>query len=238
VRGQSPRPAVDASTRREARNCVRPSLHRHPQSGKPMKPELLSRRRPLSPTGAGGVEERSRCAVRFSTRAGPCDAVIDVVRSRRLESRASLLLLPALGLPRALFRRCFRLRLSLLRHAALLAMSEWRLSYSARGDREHSIRITTARQKNQCFRLVKRNCARVDTRYCVVADAEALHRRSTQHHHARPRTDFFDSLKIPMKYGFLASRSLLPQRREQHRRNASAMPNAPCEEALSIPNSL
>jgi hypothetical protein len=38
----------------------------------------------------------------------------------------ALLLLAALGLPGALFRRRFRLRLSLLRHAALLAVSEWR----------------------------------------------------------------------------------------------------------------
>jgi len=29
---------------------------------------------------------RLRCAIRSSTRAGPCDAVIDVVRSRRLRS--------------------------------------------------------------------------------------------------------------------------------------------------------
>jgi hypothetical protein len=41
-----------------------------------------------SSTGTGGVEARSRCAHRPSTRAGPCDAVIDVVRSRRLESSA------------------------------------------------------------------------------------------------------------------------------------------------------
>jgi len=204
----------------------------------PTKLEPLSRRRPLPSTEAGGVEERSRCAARFSTHAGPCDAVIDVVRSRRLESSASLLLLPALGLPRALFRRCFRLRLSLLRHAALLAMSEWRLSYSARGDREHSIRITTARQKNQCFRLVKRNCERVDTRYCVVAGAEARQQRGAEHHHTRLRTDFFDSPKTPIKYGFLACRSLRPQHRKQCRRNARAMPNMPREEALSISNSL
>ena len=48
------------------------------------KLEPLSRRRPLSSIEAGGVEARSRCAHRSSTRAGPFDAVIDVVRSRRL----------------------------------------------------------------------------------------------------------------------------------------------------------
>jgi hypothetical protein len=56
---------------------------------------------------------------------------------------ACLLLLAALGLPCALFCRGLRLRLSLLRHAALLAMSEWRYSVSA--GCEHCIRITTAR---------------------------------------------------------------------------------------------
>ena len=75
--------------------------------------------------GPGDVAARLRCAQRATTRTGPCDAVIDVVRSRRLTSGARLLLLPALGLPRALFR-CLRRLPSLLRHAALLAVSEWR----------------------------------------------------------------------------------------------------------------
>jgi hypothetical protein len=102
---------------------------------------------PVSPTPssvdwAGNVE--MRCAHRVSTRAGPFDAVIDVVRSRRLMRGARLLLLPALGLLCALLR-CLRCLPSLLRHAALLAMSEWRLSSRARGDREHCIGITTAR---------------------------------------------------------------------------------------------
>ena len=72
------------------------------------KLEPLSRRRPLSSIEAGGVEARSRCAHRSSTRAGLFDAVIDVVRSRRLGSSAWLLLLPAvlgLRLLVALFRR-------------------------------------------------------------------------------------------------------------------------------------
>jgi hypothetical protein len=120
-----------------------------------MKLEPESRRRPLSSTGAGRVEARSRCAHRSSTRAGPCDAVIDVVRSRRLRSGARLLLLPALGLLRALLR-CLRHLPSLLRHAALLAVSEWRCRNSARGDREHCLRITTARQKCQHFRITAR----------------------------------------------------------------------------------
>jgi len=53
-----------------------------------MKLETLSRRRPLSSIRAGGVEARSRCAYRSSTRAGSIDAVIDVVRSRRPGSSA------------------------------------------------------------------------------------------------------------------------------------------------------
>ena len=80
-------------------------------------------RAPVSPTPsgvdwAGNVE--MRCAHRSSTRAGPFDAVIDVVRSRRLMRGARLLLLPALGLLCALLR-CLRRLPSFLRHAALLA---------------------------------------------------------------------------------------------------------------------
>src|SRR5262245_37125763 len=88
-----------------------------------MKLEPLSRRRPRGVDWAGNVE--TRCAHRASTRAGPFDAVIDVVRSRRLMRAARLLLLPALGLLRAFLRGLRRLR-SLLRHAALLALRECR----------------------------------------------------------------------------------------------------------------
>src|SRR3954470_14545961 len=49
-----------------------------------VKLEPLSRRRPLPSFEAGGVEARWRYAHRTSTRADPFDAVIDVVRSRRL----------------------------------------------------------------------------------------------------------------------------------------------------------
>ena len=113
----------------------------------PRRTETGEARAPVSPTPsgvdwAGNVE--MRCVHRVSTCAGPFDAVIDVVRSRRLMRGARLLLLPALGLLCALLR-CLRRLPSLLRHAALLAMSEWRLSSRARGDREHCIGITTAR---------------------------------------------------------------------------------------------
>ena len=60
--------------------------------------------------------------MRASTCAGPLDAVIDVHGGRRLSGGVELhLLLSALGLLRSLFRRRLRLRLTLLRHAALLA---------------------------------------------------------------------------------------------------------------------
>jgi hypothetical protein len=125
----------------EVRRFSVPLLHR------PRRTKTGEARAPVSPTPsgvdwAGNVE--MRCAHRVSTRAGPFDAVIDVVRSRRLMRGARLLLLPALGLLCALLR-CLRCLPSLLRHAALLAMSEWRLSSRARGDREHCIGITTAR---------------------------------------------------------------------------------------------
>ena len=91
---------------------------------------------------------------------------------------ACLLLLAALGLPCALFCRGLRLRLSLLRHAALLAMSEWRYSVSA--GCEHCIRITTARQKNQHFRCLAPQRSRRDTRCCVSGRAETRSRREPE----------------------------------------------------------
>jgi hypothetical protein len=50
------------------------------------KLEPLSRRRPLSSIEAGGVEARWRYAHRPSTRAGPFDAVIDVVEVEDCEA--------------------------------------------------------------------------------------------------------------------------------------------------------
>jgi hypothetical protein len=52
-------------------------------------------------------------------------------------------------------------------------MSEWRCRNSARGDREHCIRITTVRQKNQCFRAIGRARACCHTRCRVFAKPAA-----------------------------------------------------------------
>jgi len=54
-----------------------------------------------------------------------------------------LLLLLAPLLLRTLLRSSLSLGLSLLRHAALLAVSEWRRRDSDRANREHCISITT-----------------------------------------------------------------------------------------------
>jgi hypothetical protein len=55
-----------------------------------VKLEPLSRRRPLSSTGAGGVEARSRCVHHSSTLAGPFDAVTDVRSKSKTVKRRSL----------------------------------------------------------------------------------------------------------------------------------------------------
>ena len=70
--------------RGEVRKISVPSSSPLPAVRALVKLEPLSRRRPLSSIEAGGVEARWRSAHRSSTRAGPFDAVIDVVRSRRL----------------------------------------------------------------------------------------------------------------------------------------------------------
>ncbi len=188
-----------------------PLLHRpHARHGTMKLEPLIS---PTPSTGTGGAEVRSRCAHRSSTRAGPCDAVIDVVRSRRLESGAWLLLLPTLGLPRALLRRRFRLRLSLLRHAALLAVSEWRCRISARGDREHCIRITTARQKNQCFRSMQHVRTRGDTRCCAYPSASPARKRPRGVTAANRDPNSSDLSKTSMEYGFSEMRIILRRHR-------------------------
>ena len=174
MRGRESNPWQLFLSRRGAESVCPSAPPPHARHGTMKLEPLIS---PTPSTGTGGAEVRSRCAHRSSTRAGPCDAVIDVVRSRRLESGAWLLLLPTLGLPRALLRRRFRLRLSLLRHAALLAVSEWRCRISARGDREHCIRITTARQKNQCFRSMQHVRARADTRCCAYPSTSPARER-------------------------------------------------------------
>ena len=107
----------------EVRTCP-PSSPLPPPIGTTRRdPEPLSRRRPLSSTGAGVSMRRFAFIARLS--AGPFDAVIDIFESKTVKRRC-LLLLPALGLLRALFCRRLRLGLSLLRHAALLAMMRWR----------------------------------------------------------------------------------------------------------------
>src|SRR5215471_11554021 len=95
----------------------------------------LSRRRPLSSTGAGDFEVRSRYAP-TALRLAPARLTQSSTsfRNRRLMRGARLLLLPALGLLCALFR-CLRHLPSLLRHAALLAVSEWRCRPCPRGSR-------------------------------------------------------------------------------------------------------
>ena len=95
----------------------------------------LSRRRPLSSTGAGDFEVRSRYAP-TALRLAPARLTQSSTsfRNRRLMRGARLLLLPALGFLSALFR-CLRHLPSLLRHAALLAVSEWRCRPCPRGSR-------------------------------------------------------------------------------------------------------
>jgi hypothetical protein len=78
------------------------------------------------------------------------------------------------------------------------------MSISARGDREHCIRITTARQKNQCFRSLARQRARFDTRCSDLSDRERTRAQLVARMRAVTRADFDDNAKIPMKQGISA----------------------------------
>jgi len=80
---RSPSPAADVSAGGEARNLSAPRfISLRPAALRSMKLEPLSRRRPLSSTEPA-YRRRLRCADRTSIHAGPFDAVIDIVRSRR-----------------------------------------------------------------------------------------------------------------------------------------------------------
>src|SRR5262249_6593944 len=166
-------------------------------------------------TRAGGAEVRSRCARSSSTRAGPFDAVIDFVRSQRLESSACLLLPPALRLPRALLR-CLRCLPSLLRHAALLAMSEWRCRTVPAGIANTALRITTAEQKHQHFRRIERDRMCIDTTSCVSTSAiethEGLHNAIALH-----RAKIFSSPQKHRYYKGFSTVSIFRLRRKTAR---------------------
>jgi hypothetical protein len=78
------------------------------------------------------------------------------------------------------------------------------MSCSARGDREHCIRITTARQKNQHFRAMARSRPRIDTRcsgMMRVDDAPDATRAAIVQ--CRSQTPI-DMQKIPMTQGFFS----------------------------------
>ena len=156
-----------------------------------MKRKPLSRRRPRSVDWAGNVE--MRCAHRSSTRAGPFDAVIDVVRNRRLMRGARLLLLPALGLFCALFR-CLRHLPSLLRHAALLAVSEWRCRPCPRGSRTLHWDYYSVIKKPVFLQHQACSCLR--RQHVVRPQQHAQNARHVaQHDCATPRTRFFRALE-------------------------------------------
>ena len=120
----------------------------------------------------------------------------------------------------ALFRRALRLRLSLLRHAALLAMSEWRCRISARANREHCTPITTERRKNQRFRLMKGVWSVSPTRSCVVLRARDRRERCTHRNERKPFDEICDMQEMPSWRDFPAY-VLFAQNR------ALAMPQAP-----------
>jgi len=77
------------------------------------------------------------------------------------------------------------------------------MSYSARGDREHCTRITTARQKNQHFRAVERGRTLVDTRCSDVTYLDGA-RDATLDAIMQCNARFLvDALKISITQGFL-----------------------------------
>jgi len=165
-------------------------------------------------------------AHRSSTCAGPFDAVIDVVRNRRLMRGARLLLLPALGFLSALFR-CLRHLPSLLRHAALLAVSEWRCRPCPRGSRTlhwdyySVIKKPVFLQRQARSHLRRHHGARPRQR---AQNA----RHVAQHDCATPRTRFFRALENAHKIWLSGAFDFLRNCRGRARRVTRARsPNRP-----------
>ena len=106
---------------------------------------------------------------------------------------ARLLLLPALGLFCALFR-CLRHLPSLLRHAALLAVSEWRCRPCPRGSRTLHWDYYSVIKK-PVF-LQHQACSCLCRRHIVRPQQHAQNARHVaQHDCATPRTRFFRVLE-------------------------------------------
>jgi hypothetical protein len=73
------------------------------------------------------------------------------------------------------------------------------MSYSARGDREHCIPITPAREKKHLRRLMKRLCALFNTSCCVCANINAAHRPSREKITLRAARNFSRRCKNPRR---------------------------------------
>ena len=156
----------------------------------------LSRRRPLSSTGAGDFEVRSRYAP-TALRLAPARLTQSSTsfRNRRLMRGARLLLLPALGFLSALFR-CLRHLPSLLRHAALLAVSEWRCRPCPRGSRTLHWDYYSVIKKPVFLQHQARLSPRRHHRVRLEERAQTA-RHAAQHDRATPREKFFRTLKNP-----------------------------------------
>jgi hypothetical protein len=161
-----------------------------------------SRRRPLPSTGTGVTEARLRCAHRSSILAGPFDAVIDVVRSRRLRNQR--VVTSSSGAWSSLRPSSPPISSSSFASSPCCppVMSEWRRHQSARGDREHCNRITPATKKSKHFRMIECVKALFDTRYRTVASAHAVAPQRSRERARRQSTRFSKRGKVSITSGF------------------------------------
>jgi hypothetical protein len=112
------------------------------------------------------------------------------------------------------------------------------MSYSARGDREHCIRITTARQKNQHFRVLARSHARIDTRcsgMMRVDDAPDATRAAIVQCRSQIRIDMQE---IPMTQGFFGRRRADDRVWRNIARTSCALWKMRHDDRLSMPRAL
>jgi hypothetical protein len=127
--------------RRGAKILLRPAFRKSPRS---VGPEPPSRRRPLSSTGTGGVEARRDALT--ALRLAPARVTQSTTPSKSKTESGDYFTSSSGALS------CARPSSPQTSSSSFASspccppsLSEWRLSSSARGDREHCIRITTAR---------------------------------------------------------------------------------------------
>jgi hypothetical protein len=155
---------------------------------------------------------RSHCVHRYSTLAGPCDAVIDIYRSRDCKAADAYFFFRRFVFFAPFFAADFVFVFRFFAIAALLAILRWRCRNSARANRKHCIPITTVQRKNQRLHLTKRVWPRIDTSCCAWTRAPTGIRALHDTNGSQCRAFSRDCLEAPIPRAFSNDRFFIVER--------------------------